>query len=137
MNRKPRKTTVTRRRADGADAAVGRRIRSRRLDCGLSQTKLAIAIGVTFQQVQKYENGTSRISASRLEKIAKTLHTSIAFFFGGSSQPGYGLASPDAESVFEILQTARAVRLLKAFSKIRGRKAQQLLIDFVEEFGPD
>src|ERR1041384_7392178 len=61
---------VPARRADSRDAEVGRRVRSRRLECRLSQTELAGKIGVTFQQVQKYENGVNRIGASRLERIA-------------------------------------------------------------------
>ena len=133
MKGKRNNAKVTDRRADATDAEMGQRIRSRRLDCGLSQTELAVTIGVTFQQVQKYENGTSRISASRLEKIGKALDTPVAFFFGGESNPGSDLAVRDTESVFEILQTARAVRLLRAFHKIKGRKAQQTLIDLVEQ----
>lgn len=134
MHRKRNNPRVTIRRADGTDAAMGRRIRSRRLDCGLSQTDLATKIGVTFQMVQKYENGASRVSASRLEKIGTALDMPVSYFFGSKLKAGPKSVSRDGESIFELLQTARAVRLLRAFHKIKGRKAQQAVIDLVEQF---
>src|SRR6266700_781564 len=72
---------VRARRADGRDAEVGRRVRSRRLECRLSQTELADRIGVTFQQVQKYEKGVNRIGAGRLQRISEALEVPISFFF--------------------------------------------------------
>ena len=73
---------VRARRADNRDAEVGRRVRSRRLECRLSQTELAERIGVTFQQVQKYEKGVNRIGAGRLQRISEALEVPISFFFG-------------------------------------------------------
>jgi DNA-binding Xre family transcriptional regulator len=72
---------VRARRADGRDAEVGRRVRSRRLECRLSQTELADRIGVTFQQVQKYEKGANRVSAARLFEICEALDVSLASMF--------------------------------------------------------
>ena len=72
---------VVARRADSRDAEVGRRVRSRRLECRLSQTDLADKIGVTFQQVQKYEKGVNRIGAGRLQRISEALEVPITFFF--------------------------------------------------------
>ena len=72
---------------DPIDKHVGNRIRLRRLDIGCSQTKLPKAVGVTFQQVQKYEKGTNRIAASRLYKLAKILGVPITFFFDGLERP--------------------------------------------------
>src|SRR5881227_2312776 len=69
------------RRADSRDAEVGRRVRSRRLECRFSQTELADRIGVTFQQVQKYEKGVNRIGAGRLQRISEALEVPITFFF--------------------------------------------------------
>lgn len=113
------------------DQEVGRRVRSRRLDQGLSQTELADQIGVTFQQVQKYETGTNRIGASRLERIARTLGVSIPFFFAGSSSE---VTAPDRDaSVFGLMQTSDAVRIVKAFHRIKSRKARQLLVATAEE----
>ena len=72
---------VRARRADNRDAEVGRRVRSRRLECRLSQTELADRIGVTFQQVQKYEKGVNRIGAGRLQQIAEIFEVPVSAFF--------------------------------------------------------
>jgi len=129
---KSRNRRVSRARsADAVDEEVGRRVRSRRLQQGLSQTELADQIGVTFQQVQKYETGTNRIGASRLERIARTLGVSIPFFFAGSSNE---VTAPDRDaSVFGLMQTSDAVRIVKAFHRIKSRKARQLLVATAEE----
>ena len=125
---------VRARRADNRDAEVGRRVRSRRLECRLSQTELADRIGVTFQQVQKYEKGVNRIGAGRLQRISEALEVPISFFFGG---PGSAAPTKElnggAESVFGFLQTSGSVRIVKAFHKIKSRKARQLLVEMAEE----
>jgi len=126
---------VRARRADGRDAEVGRRVRSRRLECRLSQTELADRIGVTFQQVQKYEKGVNRIGEGRLQRISEALEVPISFFFGaagGGPAPTKELNS-GAESVFGFLQTSGSVRIVKAFHKIKSRKARQLLVEMAEE----
>jgi transcriptional regulator with XRE-family HTH domain len=127
---------VRARRADLRDAEVGRRVRSRRLECRLSQTELADRIGVTFQQVQKYEKGVNRIGAGRLQRISEALEVPISFFFGvgvgGGSVSSKETAS-GAESVFGFLQTSGSVRIVKAFHKIKSRKARQLLVEMAEE----
>ena len=74
-------------KADPIDKYVGSRVRVRRLGLGMSQTKLGRAIGVTFQQVQKYENGANRIGASNLYKIAKALGVDVAFLYDGMPAP--------------------------------------------------
>ena len=125
---------VRARRADSRDAEVGRRVRSRRLECRLSQTELADRIGVTFQQVQKYEKGVNRIGAGRLQRIAEALEVPISFFFGGAggSAPARE-TSGGAESIFGFMQTSGSVRIVKAFHKIKSRKARQLLVEMAEE----
>ena len=123
---------VRARRADSRDAEVGRRVRSRRLECRLSQTELADRIGVTFQQVQKYEKGVNRIGAGRLQRIAEALEVPISFFFGGA--PGApARETGSAESIFGFMQTSGSVRIVKAFHKIKSRKARQLLVEMAEE----
>lgn len=74
---------------NGIDSAVGKRIRQRRKALGLSQTELADRIGVKFQQVQKYESGVNRVAASRLWKIAASLHIPVTFFFEDLELPGF------------------------------------------------
>ena len=127
---------VRARRADNRDAEVGRRVRSRRLECRLSQTELADRIGVTFQQVQKYEKGVNRIGAGRLQRISEALEVPISFFFGVGAGGGSVSAKEtagNAESVFGFLQTSGSVRIVKAFHKIKSRKARQLLVEMAEE----
>jgi transcriptional regulator with XRE-family HTH domain len=129
---------VRARRADLRDAEVGRRVRSRRLECRLSQTELADRIGVTFQQVQKYEKGVNRIGAGRLQRISEALEVPISFFFGtgasgGSQRDAAPTVGNGAESVFGFLQTSGSVRIVKAFHKIKSRKARQLLVEMAEE----
>jgi transcriptional regulator with XRE-family HTH domain len=125
---------VRARRADNRDAEVGRRVRSRRLECRLSQTELAERIGVTFQQVQKYEKGVNRIGAGRLQRISEALEVPISFFFGGAGGTAKAEAGNGAESVFGFMQTSGSVRIVKAFHKIKSRKARQLLVEMAEEF---
>src|SRR5438477_12804607 len=92
---------VRARRADNRDAEVGRRVRSRRLECRLSQTDLASRIGVTFQQVQKYEKGVNRIGAGRLQRISEALEVPITFFFDATPHAAARSApSGNPESVF-------------------------------------
>jgi transcriptional regulator with XRE-family HTH domain len=121
------------RRADSRDAEVGRRVRSRRLECSLSQTDLAEGIGVTFQQVQKYEKGVNRIGAGRLQRISEKLDVPITFFFGATPHAAERGAKNDQESVFELMQTAGSVRMVKAFHKIKSPRMRQTLVSMAEE----
>src|ERR1043166_8485002 len=100
---------VRARRADSRDAEVGRRVRSRRLECRLSQTELADRIGVTFQQVQKYENGVNRIGAGRLQRISEALDVPITFFFDPVARAGERDASGNPGSVFGLMQDSGSV----------------------------
>jgi len=122
------------RRADSRDEEVGRRVRSRRLECRLSQTELADRIGVTFQQVQKYEKGVNRIGAGRLQRIAEALVVPITFFFDATPHAVGRGAGDSVESAFGFMQTSGAVRIVKAFHKIKSRQARQLIVQMVEEF---
>jgi len=124
---------VRARRADNRDAEVGRRVRSRRLECRLSQTELADRIGVTFQQVQKYEKGVNRIGAGRLQRIAEALEVPISFFFGPQGGGPARETGSGSESIFGFMQTSGSVRIVKAFHKIKSRKARQLLVEMAEE----
>jgi transcriptional regulator with XRE-family HTH domain len=136
MMKKKRKVTdgnMRARRADGRDAEVGRRVRSRRLESRLSQTELADKIGVTFQQVQKYEKGVNRIGAGRLQRISEALEVPIAFFFDASPHTAANDSSTSSDSVFNLMQTSGSVRIVKAFHKIKSRKAREVLVNMAEE----
>ena len=100
------------------DKHVGQRVRMRRLMLGLSQTKLADALGLTFQQVQKYERGTNRIGGSRLQHISQILQVPAAFFFEGAPQvDGHHHAQTDtpfAQHVSDYLATPDGLHLIHA-----------------------
>ena len=98
------------------DALVGARLRSRRKQLRISQEKLGKEIGVSFQQVQKYENGTNRIGAGRLAEISKVLDVPVAYFFTGSS--GAHLADGDRADTRAILSEPGATELLQAYAQI-------------------
>jgi transcriptional regulator with XRE-family HTH domain len=107
---------------DSIDVDVGARIRTCRTALGLSQTKLANALGLTFQQVQKYERGYNRVSASTLVKIARALETSVAALVGESGE------APSEAPVFRHLAAPGAVGLLEAFAKIPDPDVRRALI---------
>jgi transcriptional regulator with XRE-family HTH domain len=110
------------------DREIGRRIKMRRLQLGMSQERLGGALGLTFQQVQKYEKGVNRVGAGRLQQVAKILEVPVAFFFddvvGGSK---------GSNDVFAFLDTAYSLRLMKAFVRIRNHRIQRSTVELVEE----
>jgi transcriptional regulator with XRE-family HTH domain len=106
---------------DPIDVAVGARVRIRRRSLGLSQTALADALGLTFQQVQKYERGANRVSASMLVKIAAKLETSVAALVGEDG------GTPAETVVFAHLATPGAADLLAAYARIDGEARRGLL----------
>lgn len=118
------------------DRHVGARIRMRRLLAGVSQDRLADGLGVAFQQVQKYENGSNRISASRLQHIANMLDVSVSFFFEGAPtgdlpQGGFSDAASSAY-VSDFLATGEGVRLMKAFVRLKNARMRRRIVDLVE-----
>jgi transcriptional regulator with XRE-family HTH domain len=121
---------MKKRSGEPRDAEIGRRVRTLRLQRGLSQTKLGDNLGLTFQQVQKYEKGVNRISAGRLQKIAEVLDAPITFFYAGHEE---NRAKSDSVSMeFEFLQTGDAVRLVHAYSRIKHRGVQRRLVRLTE-----
>jgi len=107
------------------DVLVGTKVRIRRVELGMSQTELATALGVTFQQVQKYEKGTNRIGASRLHAMANVLRVSVNYFF---PQAADGLDhSTRPSEVLGLLGVPGAMDLLRNFSRINDRSAQRAL----------
>ena len=115
---------------DATDHAVGRKIRSQRILLGLSQTELGLKLGITFQQIQKYERGTSRLSVGRLKRIADIFDVAISFFFDGAT--GKGLLVEHINEGLRFLETAASVRLIRAFSEIDGQHIRNCIVDLVE-----
>jgi transcriptional regulator with XRE-family HTH domain len=109
-------------------AEVGRRIRLRRMQLRKSQTELANQLGVSFQQVQKYEDGSNQVTASRLHRIAQYLDVPVSFFF--DSVPG--IEGEDQAAVLDFLHTADALRLLQAFAKIEDKETRWAIVSLVE-----
>src|SRR5262249_49788279 len=114
---------------DARDMEVGRRIRAQRLVRGLSQTDLGRSLGITFQQVQKYEKGANRVGAGRLTRIAEVLGVPVAFFFGDHASSG---KTDDASEALGFLETAGAVRLVKAYAQIDDTDIRRALVDLAE-----
>jgi transcriptional regulator with XRE-family HTH domain len=116
------------------DKHVGARVRSRRILVGMSQEKLGNSLGLTFQQVQKYEKGTNRIGASRLQHISKILSVPVAYFFEGSpvENSATGFAESDqADFTVDILSTPEGVSLAKAFNRIGDPKVRRKILELV------
>lgn len=118
------------RRPNQTDVAVGQRIRAFRKEAHLSQTELADQIGVTFQQVQKYENGTNRVGAGRLAQIAHALDIPVAAFFDGLARP-IDKRRVKTERLAELSALPAARKLLTAFSKIADDVLQAELVNLV------
>src|SRR5579875_1087276 len=118
------------------DRHVGARVRMRRLMVGLSQSKLADALEVTFQQVQKYEKGANRIGASRLQQLARVLDVPPSFFFEGapaSTSPSLSYnEDPGNAYVVDFLSTAEGLQLNRAFAAIKDPKLRRSVLDLVE-----
>lgn len=118
------------------DKHVGSRVRMRRMMLSMSQEKLGDALGLTFQQVQKYEKGTNRIGASRLQQIAHILQVPVSFFFEGAPQSaGHGGMSeaPSPAYVADFLATSDGLSLTKAFMRIKSSKLRRRIVDLVEQ----
>lgn len=122
---------------DPTDKHVGTRVRMRRLMLGLSQTKLADALGITFQQVQKYEKGVNRVSASKLQQISSLLQAPIPFFFEGlpsaSGRPVKKDDGPLPSDVFQFLATSDGASLVKSFMQIKSPKLRHCIVSLAEE----
>jgi transcriptional regulator with XRE-family HTH domain len=124
------------------DKHVGARVRMRRMMLGMSQEKLGDSLGLTFQQVQKYEKGANRIGASRLQQISHILQVPVSFFFEGAPQaPGQPTAgfseAPSPAYVSDFLATSDGLALTKAFMGIKDAKLRRKIVDLVEQIADD
>ena len=117
------------------DRHVGARLKMRRKLVKMSQGKLGESLGVTFQQVQKYEKGSNRIGASRLHQISRVLNVMPAYFFDGAPvQPTSARAAAEPEGnayVADFLSTSEGIQLNRAFARINDAKVRKRIIDLV------
>jgi transcriptional regulator with XRE-family HTH domain len=108
----------------------------RRIMLGMSQEKLGDALGLTFQQIQKYEKGTNRVGASRLQQIADVLQVHVSFMFegapGAAGSGGMGESASPAY-VSDFLATSDGLALTKAFTRLKDAKLRRSIVDLVEQ----
>ena len=121
------------------DLYVGGRIRMRRRTLGVSQEKLAEDLGLTFQQVQKYERGANRVSASKLYEIARSLSTPVAFFFEGLNDPTTSAPGEAAQdnAVHDFLMTNEGLELASIFPKVKRTRVRRRLLELVRAMAED
>ncbi len=116
------------------DIHVGGRVRLRRMMQNMSQEKLGESLGITFQQIQKYEKGTNRIGASRLQHISSVLQVPVSFFFedapGASTVAGFEEARP-AAFVTDFLSSSEGLQLNRAFVRIKDPKVRRKIVDMI------
>jgi transcriptional regulator with XRE-family HTH domain len=114
------------------DKHVGGRVRTRRIALGMSQSTLGEKVGVTFQQIQKYENGYNRISASRLSQIADVLQVKEAYFFESALRNKPSDSVNPASQILDFLASPEGAILVKAFTQIQDVKMRRHIVDLVE-----
>ena len=122
---------------NSVDKHVGSRVRMRRMMLGMSQEKLGEALGLTFQQVQKYEKGTNRVGASRIQQISDILQVPVSFLFEGSptgtSKAENLSEAPSPAYVSDFLVTSEGLALTRAFTRITDAKLRRSIVDMVEQ----
>jgi transcriptional regulator with XRE-family HTH domain len=138
------RTEKNARRANPIDAHVGGRVRLRRMLLGMSQEKLAEKLGLTFQQVQKYEKGANRIGASRLYELSQLLGVGVDFFYEDAPvtnpmtpmNPGFAEANGE-NYIVDFLNSREGLELNRAFTRITDPKVRRSIIDLVRSLGND
>ena len=124
---------MPRTRNDPADKHVGSRVRMRRIMLDMSQQKVAKILGISFPQLQKYEAGTNKISASRLQHLAQILGVPVTFFFQEGLDMTIEAPDPTADYVHDFLSTRDGLELAKAFSRIDNRNMRRAIVELVEQ----
>lgn len=107
------------------DIDLGKRIRLRRVELKMSQAELGDRLGISFQQIQKYEKGVNRVGAGRLEQIAKALDLPVSFFYGGDDK------HREVESLL-FLDSSFSLRLLRAYTKVKDQAVQRQFVTLIE-----
>ena len=128
---------MPKKQANPIDIQVGNRVRIRRMLIGMSQERLGDLLGLTFQQVQKYEKGVNRIGAGRLFEVSRILNVPIDFFYEGvNTQPGAG--EPEgAPPVMEFVSSGEGLQLSLAFMKIKDPKVRKRVLDLVKSLAEE
>lgn len=127
----------TGKRPNPTDIYVGSRIRMRRKMLGLSQEKLGERLGITFQQIQKYEKGTNRVGASRLQAMSDALEVPVAYFFPESGPEASGIKEESATFMMDFLSTSEGLDLTRAFTRIQNPKVRRKIVELVRALAED
>jgi transcriptional regulator with XRE-family HTH domain len=130
------KASINRRGTTAVDTHIGQKIRARRTLLGLSQTELGVAAGIAFQQIQKYEKGTNRVGASRLQQFSEALGVPPSYFFEGAPTVGKKMPAPkEGElpegSIVSFLGTREGAALVRGFLAIKEKLIRQNLVKFI------
>ena len=119
------------------DRYVGARVRMRRLMLGMSQELLGSAVGVSFQQIQKYEKGTNRVSASRLQQFANILNVPASFFFEGAEPSSLKrrtkVGAIAEDQISEFISSSDGLRLIECYTKIKSSETKRIVRELVED----
>ena len=119
------------------DIQVGNRVRIRRMLIGMSQERLGDLLGLTFQQVQKYEKGVNRIGAGRLFEVSRILNVPVDFFYEGVNAMPAGASEAESAPVMEFVSSGEGLQLSLAFMKIRDTKVRKRVLDLVKSLAEE
>jgi transcriptional regulator with XRE-family HTH domain len=119
------------------DIQVGNRVRIRRMLIGMSQERLGDLLGLTFQQVQKYEKGVNRIGAGRLFEVSRILNVPVDFFYEGVNAMPAGAGEAESAPVMEFVSSGEGLQLSLAFMKIRDTKVRKRVLDLVKSLAEE
>ena len=133
------KAMINRRGPTAVDTHVGQKLRARRIFLGMSQSEVADAVGITFQQIQKYERGANRVGASRLQQMSEALGVTPFYFFEGASTIGEKAPRPiegelSERAILSFLSTREGATLVRGFLAIKQKPIRRALIDFIHTF---
>ena len=128
---------MPKKQANPVDVQVGNRVRIRRMLIGMSQEKLGEMLGLTFQQVQKYEKGVNRIGAGRLYDVSRILGVPIDYFYEGIQAQTAGAAEDGAPPVMEFVSSGEGLQLSLAFMKIKDGKVRKKVLDLVKSLADE
>jgi transcriptional regulator with XRE-family HTH domain len=126
-------------RPNPTDVYVGSRVRMRRKMLGLSQEKLGEKLGITFQQIQKYEKGTNRVGASRLQAMATALDVPVSYFFPDTAPHAgtSGLQEESAAFMMDFMSTSEGLDLSRAFTRLRNAKLRRKIVELIRILAED
>jgi transcriptional regulator with XRE-family HTH domain len=128
---------VPKKQVNPIDIQVGNRVRIRRMLIGMSQERLGDLLGLTFQQVQKYEKGVNRIGAGRLFEVSRILNVPVDFFYEGVNAIPAGASEVESAPVMEFVSSGEGLQLSLAFMKIRDTKVRKRVLDLVKSLAEE